>query len=57
MCYLSEKFPEKPIETVTLSKEIEYTVRLLECTKKEIAECANQKIKDIYGIRADRGIR
>ncbi|MFZ5642570.1 MAG: IS1182 family transposase [Bacillota bacterium] len=45
---LSEKFPEKPSETAELSEEIEYTRRLLECTEKEVTECANQKIKDIY---------
>ncbi len=45
---LSEKFPEKPSETAELSEEIEYTRRLLEYTEKEITECANQKIKDIY---------
>lgn len=45
---LSEKFPEKPSETAELSEEIEYTRRLLEFTEKEVTECANQKIKDIY---------
>ncbi|WP_461391917.1 IS1182 family transposase [Desulfosporosinus fructosivorans] len=45
---LSDKFPEKPIETAELSEEIEYTSRLLESTEKEVIECANPKIKDIY---------
>lgn len=45
---LSEKFPEKPSETAELSEEIEYTSSLLESTEKEVIECANQKIKDIY---------
>lgn len=45
---LSEKFPEKPDVTAELSEEIDYTRKLLECTEKEIAECENQKIKEIY---------
>lgn len=45
---LSEKFPEKPDVTADLSEEIEYTLKLLECTGNEIAECKNQKIIRIY---------
>lgn len=48
MAELSEKFPEKPSETADLEEEIEYTLRLLENIKKEIAACSNQSIKDSY---------
>ena len=42
---LSEKFPEKPIETADLSEEIEYSKKLLEAVKKAVCESGTSKAK------------
>jgi transposase len=42
---LSEKFPEKPIETADLSEEIEYSKKLIEAVKESVEENGTQKAK------------
>ena len=42
---LSEKFPEKPVETADLNDEIEYSKNLLSAVKLEVSEKGTQKAK------------
>jgi transposase len=42
---ISEKFPEKPMETADLSEEIEYSKKLLEAVKKAVLESGTAKAK------------
>jgi len=42
---LSEKFPEKPIETADLGEEIEYSKKLVEAVKKAVSSYGTQKAK------------
>jgi transposase len=42
---LSEKFPEKPIETADLAEEIEYSKKLIAAVKETVAESGTVKAK------------
>jgi len=42
---LSERFPEKPLETADLSDEIEYSKKLIAAVKKAVSENGSQKAK------------
>ena len=44
---LSEKFPEKPLETADLSEEIEYSKKLIEAIKKQFWEAAQKRRKNL----------
>ena len=48
MVELSEKFPEKPIETAELSEEIDYTYRLLESVGTEILQSEKISLIELY---------
>jgi hypothetical protein len=40
---ISERFPEKPVETADLGDEIEYSKKLIEAVKNAVAECGTKK--------------
>jgi hypothetical protein len=42
---LSEKFPEKPIETADISEEIEYSKKLIDAIKESVEKSGTQKAK------------
>jgi IS5 family transposase len=43
---ISERFPEKPVETADLSDEIEYSQRLIEAVKQTVCENGTKKAKN-----------
>jgi IS5 family transposase len=43
---LSNKFPEKPIETADLNEEIEYSKKLIEAVRQAVEEKGNKKAKN-----------
>jgi hypothetical protein len=42
---ISEKFPEKPIETADLNEEIDYSKKLIEAVKNDVSENGTKKAK------------
>lgn len=50
---LSEKFPEKPLETADLSEEIEYSKQLIESLGNAVDEFGTEKSKKLFTKIAD----
>jgi transposase len=45
---ISEKFPEKPLETADLNEEIEYSRKLIEAVKEGVSQSGTQKAKAAF---------